>query len=242
MTFYYVKVSVFFSLNTEITDQLLLEVKNNYKFSVPFIGSSETKLKDGLMVLLGYPIIKKPRISWVQLKKGFLKLTENDYYEEILKLAVISQIYNPRLTNKAENLSFIFNNYPYPDTLAESLVRYHYLRNNYESLNTTINGINGFDGFFIKNDDKILVEVKFSNCGKPNPGMSNINGTNWRQLSTPYNKKILKDMRCHPNLKEAYNLISNHKESIKLWFIVLNAQELTLDLYDAGTFLKSELN
>jgi hypothetical protein len=103
---------------------------------------------------------------------------------------------------------------------------------------------NGFDALYVhpSTQEKFIVEVKYDKNGKKKPGKLTIGGQNWRQLSTPYNNKILKEMQLHTGTNEAYNIISTYASEVKLVFIVLNAKDLTLDRYDAGKFFESNLN
>lgn len=103
-------------------------------------------------------------------------MTTDFIYEEIKKRATLDQPADLSL-KASEHLRFIFDHCINGDTLADELVIAIYQNDGYRSLETKMfegNGKgNGFDGLFIKDNIKVLVEVKFDNrkdTTSPKPG------------------------------------------------------------------------
>ena len=206
----------------------------------PFEMSPEN---EGYTSFLSFAYRPSKRISWESLRARTYLLTEDPLFSTIVKEQAV---------NREESIKSIFSSFQnntQRENMAVDLVKILFGGAQYKFYETQMFNDgkgkgNGFDGLFVSLDnlDNVLVEVKYDKEGAKKPGRLNIGGENWRQLSTPYNKNRLKEMKLHASVKDAYNIINSNQENVRLAFIVLNERNLTLDWYNAGKFLESNLN
>mgnify|MGYP003385811830 CR=1 FL=1 len=147
--------------------------------------------------------------------------------QPIVKIDCLNQIINFKKDNNQSG------------KIAEIFANALFEQAGYQGYPTKMSTVNGFDGLFQHPTQGIMiVESKYAGNGSLQPDTRDLEGQAWRQLSTPYNRYILKQMPLH-GLQESCNLIQVNIEHIRLVFSVLNAPNKTLDYYDVGTFFNS---
>lgn len=222
------------------------------RFKKPLLYPLHISLQDGKIRQFCKHKLPSDRISWESMKTVSYDLLDHDFdpAEIIEKIAEVYEKGDDWEKKKKQDLAakedseipayFKVLFARLKDThqkgkIGEWIVQCFFQLKDYSYYPTQVDGGQGLDGFFIKGNKGVIVEVKYSKDGTPKPERDDVDGHSWRQLSLPYVEKKLAELKkLGGKFRTPLRLIEENRERIKLAFMVFNPSTFKITRYFVG--------